>query len=44
LKERGHDVQWGNVEVDLHVVMRLGNGTFEAAAESRLEGTGGFAV
>jgi hypothetical protein len=44
LKELGHDVQWGNAGVDLHVVMMLSNGTFEAAAESRLEGSGGFAV
>ena len=40
----GHDTEWGNVGVDLHLIRRLDNGTFEAAAESRLNGSGGFAV
>ncbi|EFR04023.1 gamma-glutamyltranspeptidase 2 [Nannizzia gypsea CBS 118893] len=44
LKELGHDTQWGNVGVDLHVLRLLKNGTFEAAAESRIQGSGGFAV
>ncbi|OTB11664.1 hypothetical protein K445DRAFT_321829 [Daldinia sp. EC12] len=44
LQSLGHDVQWGNVGVDIHVIKMLSNGTFEAAGESRLEGTGGFAI
>lgn len=44
LKQLGHDTQWGDAGVDLHVVRLLKNGTFEAAGESRLPGSGGFAA
>jgi gamma-glutamyltranspeptidase/glutathione hydrolase len=45
MQRLGHAVEWVPAELSaVQAVMRLANGTFEAAGEPRQEGSGGFAV
>lgn len=44
MRDRGHDIIWGDALSNVQAVRRMPNGTLEAAAEPRQPGSGGFAV
>lgn len=44
MNRKGHNITIGPAMTAVQVLRRLENGTFEAAAEPRQEGSGGFAV
>ncbi len=47
MKSKGHNITWftgGSAGSDVQAIRRLPNGTFDAAAEPRITGSGGYSI